>query len=75
MQGQNVTQLKQSATPLVDRGKRKLSGSAKVFPPLFLRANRQQLEAGVAGHQWSQSKRLVAGSGLVITMAPPFSRQ
>ena len=73
MQGQNVTQLKPSATPLDDCDKRKLSGSAKAFPPLFHAANRQQLETGVAGHQWSQSKRLVAGSGLVITTAPPFS--
>ena len=75
MQGQNVTQLKTSATPLDDCGRRELSGSAKAFPPLFLRANRQQLETGVAGHQWSQSKRLAAGSGLVITTAHPFSIQ
>ena len=42
---------------------------------VFHAANRQQLETGVAGHQWSQSKRLVAGSGLVITTASPFPRQ
>ena len=71
MQGQNFTQLKPSATPLDDCGKRKLSGLAKAFPPLFHAANRQQLETGVAGHQWSVVIREGVTERKMVSAHPP----